>query len=391
VAAVGARAQRLEPDRDVDQIDVSIVLPCLNEETTVAECVEKGLQWFAHAGVRGEVIVVDNGSTDRSRDEATRAGARVIEEERRGYGAAHLRGFAESRGDIIVMADADATYDLLALDPLIAPLREGYDMTVGNRMKGMEEGAMDWSHRFIGTPAINLMLSIFAGSRISDSQCGLRAFTREAYQAMDLRSSGMELASEMILKSYRRGLKVTEVPITYAVRKGESKLNTVRDGWRHLRFLLLYSPLYLFLVPGIVFVALGLLSLAITLGSSGGLEIGGLTWQPVFAGGILLIIGTNALMIGSATHLYAASRGLIIEDGLARFLRRELTLERVLGFAGVLLFIGIGLDLLLFYEWVTGSDLSVSTAGLAAIAQSAIIIGTNVAFGGFLAALMDIE
>jgi hypothetical protein len=391
VAVAGAQTQRTAPDQSVDQIDVSIVLPCLNEEATVAECVEKGLQWFATAGVRGEVIVVDNGSTDRSRDEASRAGARVIEEERRGYGAAHLRGFAESRGDIIVMADADATYDLLALDPLIAPVREGYDMAVGNRMKGMEEGAMDWSHRFIGTPAINLMLSIFAGSRINDSQCGLRAFTREAYEAMDLRSSGMELASEMILKSYRRGLKVTEVPITYAVRKGESKLNTVRDGWRHLRFLLLYSPLYLFLIPGIVFVGLGLLSLAITLGASGGLEVGGLTWQPVFAGGILLIIGTNALMIGSATHLYAASRGLIIEDGLARFLRRELTLERVLGFAGVLIALGVGLDLLLFYEWVTGSDLAVSTAGLAAIAQSAIIIGTNVAFGGFLAALMDIE
>jgi glycosyltransferase involved in cell wall biosynthesis len=391
VAVAGAQTQRTAPDQSVDQIDVSIVLPCLNEEATVAECVEKGLQWFATAGVRGEVIVVDNGSTDRSRDEASRAGARVIEEERRGYGAAHLRGFAESRGNIIVMADADATYDLLALDPLIAPVREGYDMAVGNRMKGMEEGAMDWSHRFIGTPAINLMLSIFAGSRINDSQCGLRAFTREAYEAMDLRSSGMELASEMILKSYRRGLKVTEVPITYAVRKGESKLNTVRDGWRHLRFLLLYSPLYLFLIPGIVFLGLGLLSLAITLGASGGLEVGGLTWQPVFAGGILLIIGTNALMIGSATHLYAASRGLIIEDRLARFLRRELTLERVLGFAGVLLLVGLGLDLLLFYEWVTGSDLSVSTAGLAAIAQSAIIIGTNVAFGGFLAALMDIE
>jgi Glycosyl transferase family 2 len=392
LAAVGADPRASgDIEQGVDQIDVSVVLPCLNEEEGVAECVEKAKTWFAHAGVRGEVIVVDNGSTDRSKEEAERAGARVIDEARRGYGAAHLRGFAEARGDIIVMADADGTYDLLALDPLIAPIHEGYDMVVGNRMQGMEAGAMDWSHRFIGTPAINLLLSVFAGSRIDDSQCGLRAFTKEAYRAMDLRAPGMELASEMILKAYRRGLKVTEVPITYAVRKGESKLNTVRDGWRHLRFLLLHSPLYLFFVPGIAFVLLGLISLGITLGASGGLEIGGLTWQPVFAGGILLIIGTNALMIGAATHLYAATRGIILEDDLSRVLRREFTLERVLGFAGALILTGIGLDALLFYEWVSGNDLGVSTAGLAAIAQSSIIIGTNVAFGGFLSALVDIQ
>ena len=189
-------------------IDVSVVLPCLNEEETVAVCVEKARAWFKNAGVRGEVIVVDNGSTDRSREEALQAGARVIDEQKRGYGAAHLRGFAEAKGDIIVMADADDTYDLLHLDALIEPLRNGYDMTVGNRMENMEPGAMSWSHRVIGTPAITFLLRIFTGSSIGDSQCGLRAFTKEAYEKMELRSSGMELASEMVLKAYRRGLKV---------------------------------------------------------------------------------------------------------------------------------------------------------------------------------------
>ena len=371
--------------------DVSVVLPCFNEDGTVAECVRKAKTWFRRAGVRGEVIVVDNGSTDRSREEAERAGARVIDEPRRGYGAAHLRGFAESRGDIIVMADADDTYDLLNLDPLIQPLHDGYDMTVGNRMQDMEPGAMTWSHRVIGTPAITFLLGLFAGSRIGDSQCGLRAFTREAYVKMDLRSQGMELASEMILKAFRRGLKVAEVPIPYAVRKGESKLSTFRDGWRHLRFLLLYTPHYVFLVPGAALFLLGVLSLGITLAASGGVTIGSLTWQPVFAGGILVVVGTNALIIGIATHLYAASRGIIAEDWVYRFFRRYVTLERMLGVAAAILLLGAGLDGVIFYEWISDHRLGLSTAGIAAVAQTSLIVGANLALGGFLVALMDVE
>ena len=391
VAERSIQEPELPPDSAAGEIDVSVVLPCLNEEESVAICVRKARTWFKRAGVRGEVIVVDNGSTDRSREEAAGAGARVLDEPRRGYGAAHLRGFAEARGDIIVMADADDTYDLLDLDRLIEPLHHGSDMTVGNRMGDMEQGAMTWSHRVIGTPAISFLLSLFAGSRIADSQCGLRAFTREAYQRMELRSSGMELASEMILKAFRRDLKVAEVPITYAVRKGESKLSTFRDGWRHLRFLLLHTPQYLFLAPGVAFVLLGLLSLGFTLGASGGVTVGTLTWQPVFAGGILLIVGTNALMIGMATHNYAVSRGIIAEDRLSRFYRQHVTLERVLGLAGVLLLAGLGLDALIFSQWVSGRELGLSTAGLAALAQSSIIIGANVALGGFLTALIDVE
>ncbi len=391
--AVARKTEREQPDADADPagIEVSVVLPCLNEEETVAACVEKARTWFQHSGVRGEVIVVDNGSDDRSREEARRAGARVIEEARRGYGAAHLRGFAEARGDIIVMADADDTYDLLQLDPLIEPLRNGYDMTVGNRLKSMDPGAMTWSHRVIGTPAITFLLGLFAGSRIGDSQCGLRAFTREAYERMELRAPGMELASEMILKAFRRGLKVAEAPIPYAARKGESKLNTFRDGWRHLRFLLLHTPLYLFLVPGMFLVVLGLAALGLTLGASSGVTIGTLTWQPVFAGGILLIVGTNALMIGMASHMFAATRGVIAEDWLTRFYRQYVTLERVLGLAVLLFLIGVSLDALMFYRWVSANDLGMSTAGMAALAQSGIIIGANLALGGFLTALIDVE
>ena len=378
-------------EKDLEQLDVSVVLPCLNEEETVASCVRKALAWFDRAGLRGEVIVVDNGSTDRSRDEALRAGARVIQEPRRGYGNAHLRGFSEARGEVIVMADADDTYDLLDLDPLMEPIRRGYDMTVGNRLDSLEPGSMTWSHRVIGTPAINFILGIVAGSRIGDSQCGLRAFTKDAYRRMELTSPGMELASEMILKAFRRGMKVAEVPIPYAVRKGESKLNTFRDGWRHLRFLLLYSPLFLFLVPGLAMLVLGLLAMGLTLAASGGVSIGSLNWQPVFAGGIFLIVGTNALMIGMASHVFAASRGIIPEDRLTSLYRSYFTLERVLGVAGLLLLVGLGLDAAIFYEWVSDSDFGFSDAGVAALAQSSIIVGANLVLGGFLTALMDIQ
>jgi hypothetical protein len=372
------------------ELDVSVVLPCLNEETTVAASVEKAMTWFGKAGVRGEVIVVDNGSVDRSREEALKAGARVIDEPVRGYGAAHLRGFSESLGKIIVMADADDTYDLLNLDGFMEPLHDGADMTIGNRMHDMEPGAMTWSHRVIGTPAISWLLAIFAGSRVGDSQCGLRAFTREAYEKMELRSRGMELASEMILKAFRRDLKVVEVPTAYAVRQGESKLNTFRDGWRHLRFLLLHTPFYLYMLPGLALAILGILSLAITLGTASGVTIGTLTWQPVFAGGIFLIVGMNAIVLGMASHMYASSRGIILEDGMTEFFRTQVTLERVLGLAFVLILAGVGLDGVIFYEWLSESDI-VATSGVAAVAQTLVIVGANLALGGFLVALMDVE
>ena len=391
MVAEPTNAKNAASDEGVETLDISVVLPCLNEEETVAACVEKARAWFKNAGVRGEVIVVDNGSTDRSREEALRAGARVIDEATRGYGAAHLRGFAEAKGDIIVMADADDTYDLLHLDALIEPLRNGYDMTVGNRLKNMEPGAMTWSHRVIGTPAITLLLSIFAGSRIGDSQCGLRAFTREAYERMELKTVGMELASEMILKAFRRKLRVAEVPISYGVRKGETKLNTFRDGWRHLRFLLLHTPQYLFLMPGLVLVLLGMLALGLTFAAQDGITIGTLTWQPVFAGGILLIVGANALMIGMATHVFAVSHGIIAENWLTHLYREQFTLERVLGLAGLLVALGLGLDGVIFFQWVSENDFGLSTVGMAALAQSSIIIGANVALGGFLTALIDVQ
>ena len=364
---------------------VSIVMPCLNEEQTVEICVTKALGWLERSGTAGEVVVVDNGSNDRSVELATAAGARVIHETTRGYGAALRRGFAEARGEWLVMGDCDDTYEFSDLTDLMRPLEEGYDLSVGNRFAGgIAPGAMTWSHRYIGTPAISFMLQMFTGLKVGDSQCGLRAFTRDCLDRLDLKTDGMELASEMILKAARRDMKVADIPVPYGERLGEAKLNTVRDGWRHLRFLLLASPNYLFTIPGILLTLAGILTLALALPSDT-IEVGDLTWQPIFAGGILVVVGINALLLGFASRLYTTARGITNEDRTLRFYRKYLGFETLLLIGIITALAGIALDVFIaFYQ-----PESVSTIGLMAIAQTLIIAGANIALVGALASMLE--
>ncbi|MBI5289522.1 MAG: glycosyltransferase family 2 protein [Chloroflexi bacterium] len=366
---------------------VSIVMPCLNEEQTVETCVKKAVGWLQRSGTVGEVLVVDNGSNDRSVELATSAGARVVHESRRGYGVALRRGFAEARGEWLVMGDCDDTYEFGDLDDLMRPLDQGYDLSVGNRFAGgIAPGAMTWSHRYIGTPVISLMLKMFTGLKVGDSQCGLRAFTREALDRLDLKTDGMELASEMILKAARRGLKVADVPVPYGERLGEAKLNTVRDGWRHLRFLLLASPNYLFTIPGLVLTLLGVGTLAAALPNES-IEFGEWDWQPVFAGGIFVVVGINALLLGFASRLYTTARGITNEDRTVRFYNRYLGFEAFVGIGAVLALAGVALDILLaFYE-----PEGLSTLGLMGVAQTLIIAGANVLLVGSMASLLEGE
>ncbi len=366
---------------------ISVVLPCLNEEQTVATCVRKALNWIAQSPYTGEVIVVDNGSTDRSAWLAASAGARVVHESRRGYGAALRRGFQAAAGEWLVMGDCDDTYDFADLDPLIEPLAAGYDMSVGNRFAGgIAPGAMTWSHRYIGTPAISLLLKMFSGLKVGDSQCGLRAFTRDTLERLDLRTDGMELASEMILKSARRGISVADVPVPYGERLGEAKLNTVRDGWRHLRFLLLASPNYLFTLPGVALTLLGVVTLAMALPAHG-IEIGSRTWQPIFAGGIFLTVGVNALLLGFASRLYTTARGITNEDAVLRFYRRYLGLEAFVAIGVALVGLGLATDVLIAFAKFEG----LSRLDLAAIGQALIVVGANVVLVGALASMLEGE
>jgi glycosyltransferase involved in cell wall biosynthesis len=367
-----------------DKPFISIVMPCLNEEASVQTCVAKASNWLQRSGYPGEVIVVDNGSTDGSPQLAADAGARVLHESVRGYGAALRRGFAEAHGEWLVMGDCDDTYEFSDLDGLIAPLEAGADMSIGNRFAGgIAPGAMTWSHRYIGTPAISLLLRIFTGLRVGDSQCGLRAFTRDALDRLALETNGMELASEMILKAARRGLNVADIPVPYAERQGEAKLNTFRDGWRHLRFLMLASPNYLFTIPGTLLTLLGLVVLIAAIPNSR-IEVGSWTWQPVFAGSIFVVVGVNGLLLGFASRLYTNAIGLTNEDAFVRFYKRYLSLEVFVLIGVVLVAAGLVLDAILLI--VEPGEFNI---GIAAVAQTLIVVGANTVLVGALTSLLD--
>ena len=238
--------------------EISVVIPCLNEEEAVGAVVDQAWEGIERSGRTGEVIVVDNASTDRSAEVAAEHGATVVREERPGYGSAYLAGLAHARGDYLVMGDADATYPIAELAPFVDRLAAGDDLVMGSRFEGTIHGeAMPWLNRHVGNPILTGMLNLFFGVKVSDAHCGMRAVRRDALPVLDLHSTGMEFASEMVFKAYRRDLRVSEIPIDYYPRVGESKLNRFGDAWRHVKFMLLYSPSWLYFVPGLILLVLG--------------------------------------------------------------------------------------------------------------------------------------
>jgi glycosyltransferase involved in cell wall biosynthesis len=372
-------------------IDVSVVMPCLDEEGSVGQCVGRARKWIEQSGLRGEVIVVDNGSTDRSVELAKRAGARVEREDARGYGRAIMRGLADARGRIVVMGDADGTYDFSDLSPLIAQLDAGADIVIGNRFAGgVAPGAMPFLHRYVGTPINNALLRAFFGVRVGDSHSGLRAFRRDILGSLRLSEAGFELTAEMIIQAARAGYRIAEVPARYGARQGQSKLSTVREGWRFLRFVLLAAPDFLFVLPGAALLAVGLLVFALSFLSPSGVEVGSLSWQPVFAGPIFVIIGVNALAFGVIAKLRGAARGLLPDDRAVRLYRRFFRLEVVLALAAALAFAGVALDGYLFMVWAGGGHLLAGNH-LAALAQTLLIVGAQLGFAAFLLVTVDSE
>jgi glycosyltransferase involved in cell wall biosynthesis len=322
-----------------EEIELSVVMPCLNESATVATCVRKALDAMQRHGIHGEVIVADNGSTDGSRPLAAEAGARVVPVETRGYGSALRAGIAEARGRFVLMGDADDSYDFTHLDRFVEKLREGYDLVMGNRFQGgILPGAMPPLHRYLGTPVLTAITRLFFHSPVGDINCGLRGFRKEAIEGLGLRTLGMEYAGEMIVKASTFGLRITEIPTTLSPdgRGRAPHLNTWRDGWRHLRFLLLYSPRWLFLYPGIALLLIGTVAGVLLL--RGPLKVGGVVFDvdTLLFAAMAILIGFQSVVFAMFTKVFAISEGLLPEDERLSRVFRYVTLESGL-LAGALL------------------------------------------------------
>ena len=369
-------------------LDVSIVLPCLNERDTVGAVVDEALSGLRSAGIDGEVIVVDNGSTDGSAEIAAAHGARVIHEERRGYGSAYLAGLAAARGELIVLADADGTYPLGNLTPLLEPLRNGADLVLGSRFnETMEEGAMPFLNRWVGNPVLTGTLNLVFRAKVSDAHCGLRAVRRSALPTLDLQTTGMEFATEMVVKAAKRGLSIEEVPITYRVRGGESKLSPFKDGWRHLRFMLVHSPTFLFVVPG---VALFVLGLSVLLALAGGpVEVLGRRWEihSMILGAITTLVGGQIVQLGVFARTYAVlflrERDRIYERAAA-----HVNLERGLLAGGAVLVTGIALFALVVASWIASGFGALHEEHLSVLALTLIGLGTQILFAAFFLSIL---
>ncbi len=385
---ISSRAATAAPTPE--PVEVSVVLPCLNEERGVALCVRAALEALARMGVTGEVVVVDNGSTDRSAEVAAAAGARVVREPRRGYGSAYLRGFEAARGRYLVMADADTSYDLADLARFVAPLARGEcDLVMGNRLGGdILPGAMPWSHRFIGNPILSGMLRVLFRTRIADAHCGMRGISREAYRRLALRTTGMEFASEMVVGALREGLAIREIPITYHPREGESKLSGVRDAWRHVRFMLLYSPSYLFQLPGLVLMAVGaFLVLAL---AGGPRMLLGHRWDyhPLLFGAIALIVGYQLVLFDTFAKTFSVGAGLARPGAWIRGVVRLFSLERGLLVGALVFLAGLGLEVKIVLDWLEAGGGELMAVRGVVIGMTAMVLGLETVFGSFLVSLM---
>jgi glycosyltransferase involved in cell wall biosynthesis len=338
--------------------ELSIVMPCLNEAGTLQTCIEKASRSLRECNIVGEIIVADNGSTDGSASIAARMGARVVRVEPRGYGSALMGGIAAARGKYIIMGDADDTYDFSNLGPLIGKLREGYDLVMGNRFKGgIKPGAMPPLHRYLGNPLLTGIGRLLFRSECGDFHCGLRGFNKAAIMKLDLRTSGMEFASEMVVKASLRKMRVTEVPTVLSPggRTRPSHLRTWRDGWRHLRFLLLYSPRWLFLYPGAFLMALGL-AIGLWL-VPGPRVVGRVTFDvhTLLYAAIAVLIGFQAIIFAVFTKIFAISEGFLPEDPRLNRVFRFVTLEVGLVVGAALLLLGLAGSIYAFGAWGAGS------------------------------------
>ena len=374
-------------------VRVTAVMPCLNEERTLGLCIEKAQRAFRDLGIAGEVVVADNGSTDRSVEVAEALGARVVHEPRKGYGAALMAGIKAARGRIVVMADADDSYDWASLGDFVTKIDAGYDLVMGNRFKGgIEPGAMPPLHRYLGNPVLSLLARVMYRIPITDFHCGMRAFTRQGFERMNLRTPGMEFATEMVVNASHAGLRIAEIPTRLYPDKRDRPphLRSFRDGWRHLRFMLTYAPDYLYMVPGLVLTLPGIAGLIVL--SGGPATIGGFRLGIHFLAlaSLLSLLGANVVGFGVLAKVCNASRCPIAPDSWMASLLRHFTLERGILAGGTLAIGGIAVDAAILVEWFARGRADMGgTVHLAFVASTLVVLGINLVFGSFLLRMMQ--
>jgi len=371
-----------------DAVPVSVVIPCLNEAESIAQCVTAAQRVLDEHGLTGEVVVVDNGSEDGSATLAQLAGAHVVDEPRRGYGSAYLAGFAAARGDYIVMIDADLTYDFEEIPRFVRELDGGAELVMGNRLQAVDPGAMSFLSR-IGNPLLSGFLNLLFRTPVRDAHCGMRAVRRDALPALALQATGMEFASEMVIRAARGGLEIRELPIALHPREGESKLSPFRDGWRHLRLMLVYHPNFLFLFPGVLLGAAG--ALLMTMVFAGASLYGHVFLIHTLIGGsLLVVVGTQLLGFGLCGRSYAVyqlgDRDPWFERVGARVrLEHGLLLGLTVGVAGC------ALGAVIVGRWIAHGLGSLAEERVTILAATLLIVGVQIFFTSFLLSLIGLR
>lgn len=373
---------------------LSIVIPCLNEEETIAIVIKKALKSIERLEILGEVIVADNGSSDNSKKIAESLGARVVEVKNKGYGNALIGGMNSAKGKYIIMGDADDSYNFEEIDPFLREIEKGYDIVIGTRLKGrIEKGAMPFLHRYLGTPVLTFILNLLFKTKITDCNCGMRCLTKEAYQKMQMHSSGMEFASEMLIKAGLIKLKIKEIPITlYKDKRSKAPhLNTWRDGWRHLKFLFLYSPTYLFLIPGSIMMIIGLIIMLALIG--GPLQIGEtiFDYHSTILGSLFFILGYQTVNTGLQAKAYIQTQKFRIEDKFFKKIKKIFTLERGI-LLGVILFLaGFTIDFSILIKWINSNYQNLNEASLVTFASTLMITGLQTIFSSFFLSFVEVR
>lgn len=352
-----SRLRRAGPTNRMD-VELSIIMPCLNEAQTLATCIQKAQRFLQCSGVNGEIVVGDNGSTDGSQEIARSLGARVVDVPIRGYGAALCGAATAARGRYCIMGDSDDSYDFASLGGFVQKLREGSDLVMGNRFKGgISKGAMPWKHRYIGTPALSAIGRSFFHASVGDFNCGLRGFSKAAFERMDLRTTGMEFASEMVVKASLLRMQISEVPTTLSPdgRDRPPHLRSWRDGWRHLRFLLMYSPRWLFLYPGMLMFLAGLVVAAILL--PGPVVVNGIGFDvhTLLYAFTAALLGFQFVAFAVFTKVFAITEGLLPPDPRLTRVFRWVKLETGLVVGGLLIAFGIGGSIFAVSHWASES------------------------------------